>query len=174
MKTILAIFALFILNFPNSTVRDFHVKTVDGKEFDWKSTRGKLLLIVNTASECGHTPQYEGLEKLYEKYHDKLTILAFPANNFGSQEPGTNKEIAEFCTSKYKISFPVMSKISVKGDDIDPLFKWLITEPNPDFTGDIKWNFEKFLIDRDGKLIRRFRTRTEPQDSILVHAIELN
>jgi glutathione peroxidase len=131
-------------------------------------------MIVNTASECGYTYQYENLEKLYRKYKDKLLLIAFPANNFGEQEPGTNQQIKEFCENTYGITFPIMSKVSVKGDDIVPLFKWLTTAPNPDFTGDIKWNFEKFLIDENGKLIHRFKHKTEPLSEEITKAIESN
>jgi len=174
MKTFLSILLFSLIMTPPKNITQFVVNTVDGKPFNWNETHGKLILVVNTASQCGHTPQYEGLEKLYEKYKDKLIVLAFPANNFGSQEPGTNKEIAEFCSSQFGIRFPIMEKSSVKGEDISPLFQWLTSEVNPDFTGDIKWNFEKFLLDREGKLIRRFRTKVEPSDSTLIQAIEKN
>jgi len=129
-------------------------------------------LIVNTASECGNTPQYSDLEKLYEKYKDRLVVIGFPANNFGAQEPGTNQQISEFCKKNYGVTFPVMQKISVKGEDIDPLFQWLTTESNPDFTGDIKWNFEKFLMDGNGKLIHRFRSKMNPMSEEIISAIE--
>ena len=129
-------------------------------------------MIVNTASECGNTPQYSDLEKLYEKYKDRLVIVGFPANNFGAQEPGTNDQIASFCKTNYGITFPVMQKVSVKGDDIAPLFQWLTTESNPDFTGDIKWNFEKFLLDENGKLVHRFRSKVLPFSDEIISAIE--
>jgi glutathione peroxidase len=129
-------------------------------------------MIVNTASECGYTYQYENLEKLYEKYKDKMVLIAFPENNFGQQEPGTNEEIKKFCEKTYNTTFPIMSKVSVKGDDIVPIFKWLTEQPNPDFTGDIKWNFEKFLLDENGKLVHRFRTKVEPLSDDITKAIE--
>jgi glutathione peroxidase len=120
------------------------------------------VLVVNTASQCGYTPQYKELEVLAEKYKDKLVIVGFPANNFGGQEPGSNKEIQKFCQDLYKVTFPMSGKVSVKGLDIDPLFKYLTEAPNPEFTGEIKWNFEKFLIDENGTLIHRFRSPVTP------------
>jgi glutathione peroxidase len=172
MKFLLLIMTLTL--FADPTLYDFTVTSIDGKPFNFNQYKGKKILIVNTASECGYTYQYENLEKLYEKYKDKLMIIAFPANNFGQQEPGTNEKIKEFCTTTYNIQFPIMSKVSVKGDDIIPLFKWLTTTPNPDFTGDIKWNFEKFLIDENGKLIHRFRHKVEPLSEEIRKAIEAN
>lgn len=165
---------LFISMLMSSDVSlySFKAKTLDGKDFNFSSLKGKKVLIVNTASECGNTPQYTDLEKLYEKYKDRLVIIGFPANNFGAQEPGTNAQIAEFCKKNYAVSFPVMQKVSVKGDDITPLFQWLTTENNPDFTGDIKWNFEKFLLDENGKLVHRFRSKVLPFSDEIVSAIE--
>ena len=155
------------------SVHDFKMKNIDGKGIPLAQYQGKVLLIVNVASKCGFTPQYEGLETLYEKYHDQgFEILGFPANNFGGQEPGTNDEIKQFCKLQYGVKFPMFSKISVKGDDMDPLFKYLTSEKNPDFTGDIKWNFEKFLISTDGKLLHRFRSAVTPQSDELTNAIE--
>ncbi len=170
MKTLLLIF--FFLFTKDSTVYDFTPTNIDGKAFDLSQFKGKKILIVNTASECGYTYQYEDLEKLYEKYKDQLVLIGFPENNFGHQEPGTNAEIKEFCSKKYSVTFPMMSKVSVKGDDIDPLFKWLTEQTNPDFTGDIKWNFEKFLIDENGKLIHRFHSKSKPFSEEIVNAIE--
>lgn len=170
MKTLLLIFCLLFVK--DVTVYDFKPVNIDGKSVDLSIYKGKKILIVNTASECGYTYQYEDLEKLYEKYKDKLVLIGFPANNFGHQEPGTNSEIKEFCTSKYNVTFPMMSKVSVKGDDIDPLFKWLTEQSNPDFTGEIKWNFEKFLLDENGKLIHRFRSKSKPFSDEIVSAIE--
>lgn len=135
------------------------------------SYKGRKILIVNTASKCGYTPQYAELEALSKKYKGKVTVIAFPANNFLHQEPGTNQEIKTFCTKKYGVTFPVAAKVSVKGDDIHPLFQWLISQPNPDFTGNIKWNFEKFLIDENGKLIRRYRSGTKPMDPEIINAL---
>ena len=170
-RTMKPLIFLMLTLFPSTPLFDFQVKSTDGKDFDLSSLKGKKVLIVNTASECGYTPQYESLEKLYEQYKDKLVIVAFPANNFGAQEPGTNAQIKDFCQKNYGIQFPVMAKVSVKGDDMDPLFKWLTTAPNPDFTGDIKWNFEKFLLDENGNLIRRFRTKTEPLGEEIIGAV---
>ena len=157
-----------------SGVLAFTVRDIDGKEVDLSSYRGKVLLIVNVASKCGFTKQYAGLEKLYETYKDRgLVVIGFPANNFGSQEPGTNDEIKAFCTSKFDVTFPMMAKISVKGDDIHPLYKYLTEQPTAgDFSGDIGWNFTKFLVDRNGKVYARFGSKTTPEDPPMVQAIE--
>ena len=170
MKTFLLIF-LFLFT-KDTTVYDFRPVTIDGQIFDFSQYKGKKIMIVNTASECGYTYQYEDLEKLYEKYKDKMVLVGFPANNFGGQEPGTNTEIKEFCEKKYHVTFPMMGKVSVKGDDIDPLFKWLTEQTNPDFTGDIKWNFEKFLLDENGKLVHRFRSKSKPFSDEIINAVE--
>lgn len=155
------------------SVYEFKVKNIEGKDVDLSEYKGKVLLIVNVASKCGATPQYDPLQALYKKYADKgLVVLGFPANNFGGQEPGTDSEIAEFCTSKYSVDFPMFSKVSVKGDDKAPLFSYLTSAENPDKQGDIGWNFEKFLIGKDGKLIRRFATKVDPTNADLVAAIE--
>jgi glutathione peroxidase len=132
----------------------FKMKDIDGKEHSLGDYKGKVLVLVNTASMCGNTPQYESLEKTYEKMHkDGLEILGFPANNFGQQEPGTDKEIKEFCTKNYAVTFPMFSKISVKGADIHPLYKYLTEET--DFKGDIDWNFAKFIVNREGRVVAR-------------------
>lgn len=144
------------------TVYDFKVDGLTGGKIDLSQYKGKKILIVNTASKCGYTPQYKELEELYEKYKDKVVVIGFPANNFLWQEPGSNNEIAEFCTKNYSVTFPMAAKVSVKGKDMHPLFKWLIEQPNPDFTGSIKWNFEKFLLDENGKLIHRYRSAVNP------------
>lgn len=135
------------------TFYDFKVQTIDGKEFDFTQLKGKKVLIVNTASECGYTPQYEELEELYKKFGgEKFTILGFPANNFGGQEPGTNAEIQQFCRKNYGVSFPMMSKISVKGKEMHPLYHWLTTQSeNGVQDAEVKWNFQKYLIDENGK-----------------------
>lgn len=153
------------------TLHDFSFTTLDGKTISFSQFKGKKVLIVNTASRCGYTPQYADLQELYEQKKDKLVIVGFPANNFGAQEPGTNSQIKEFCEKNYGVTFPMSQKVSVKGEDMDPLFRWLTTSPNPDFTGDIKWNFEKFLIDENGKLIRRFRSGVKPTDRELLSAL---
>jgi len=160
MKILALIFAFAFI--APASVYDFKLKSIDGESFSLAKYKGKKVLVVNTASKCGFTPQYAELQKLADTYKDKLVVVGFPANNFGQQEPGTNSEIKTFCTARYGVTFPLSEKISVKGDDIDPLFKYLTEAPNPDFTGEIKWNFEKFLIDEHGKLIHRFRSQTTP------------
>jgi glutathione peroxidase len=145
--------------------------TIEGKATSLDAYKGKVILIVNVASKCGHTPQYKGLEQLYEKYKDKgFVILGFPANNFGNQEPGTNQEIQKFCTLTYNVTFPMMSKVSVLGSDMHPLFSYL-TEKSP-LPGPIKWNFSKFLLNKQGLLVSRFPSEVEPLDSNLVAKVE--
>jgi glutathione peroxidase len=158
-----------------SEALNFKVKDIDGKEVDLNDYAGKVVMIVNVASKCGNTKQYTGLEEMYQKYKDKgFVILAFPANNFGKQEPGTEAEIKEFCTnSAYKVTFPLFSKISVKGEDMAPLYKYLTqTEAKPKGKGDVGWNFEKFLIGKDGKVVGRFEAKTKPDNKELVAAVE--
>jgi glutathione peroxidase len=157
-----------------TSVLDFHVKDIEGKAVDLGSYKGKVLLIVNTASQCGLTPQYKDLEAIYEKYKGQgFEILAFPANEFGAQEPGTNDEIKEFCSSKYKVSFPLFSKIVVKGKGIDPLFEFLTSDTtNPKFAGTIKWNFNKFLVNRKGEVIARFEPKKEHWSEPVIIAVE--
>jgi glutathione peroxidase len=145
-------------------------QTITGDKTRLSDFKGKVVLIVNTASKCGYTPQYEGLESLYELYKDSgLVVIGFPANNFGEQEPGSDKEIAEFCSTKFDVKFPMMSKVSVKGDDIHPLFKYL-TE-GAGINGEIGWNFSKFLLDRNGKLVARYPSKVTPQDPELTGEI---
>lgn len=156
----------------DDTIYQFNMKNIDGKEVSLEAYEGKVVLVVNVASKCGYTPQYEGLQALYEEYNDEgLVILGFPANNFNGQEPGSDKEIKKFCTLEYGVEFPMFSKVSVKGEDQSPLFEHLTKQPNPDFEGEIKWNFEKFLIDRNGKLLRRFRSNVTPLSEELVSAV---
>jgi glutathione peroxidase len=156
------------------SVLDFKMKDIDGKDVKLKKYKGNVLLVVNTASKCGYTPQYEGLQATYQKYKDQgFYVLGFPANNFGSQEPGTEAEIKEFCTSKYKVTFPMFAKISVKGADQDPLYAYLTSkETDPEFAGDITWNFNKFLIDRKGKIVARFSSKDKPESEAVTQAIE--
>jgi glutathione peroxidase len=152
----------------------FTVKDIDGRDVDLGQYRGKVVLIVNVASKCGFTKQYAGLEKLYEQYQDKgLVVLGFPANNFNGQEPGTDAQIKEFCTGTYDVKFPMMSKLSVKGDGKAPLYHYL-TEPATagEFAGEIGWNFTKFVIGRDGKITARFPSQTTPQDPKLIAALD--
>ncbi|HTD39414.1 MAG TPA: glutathione peroxidase [Mucilaginibacter sp.] len=148
--------------FSTSSVYEFKLKSIDGQAFSLAQYKGKKVLIVNTASKCGFTPQYAELQKLADQYKDKVVVVGFPANNFANQEPAANLEIKTFCQKNFGVTFPLSSKISVKGEDIDPLFAYLTSAPNPDFTGEIKWNFEKFLIDENGKLIHRYRSNVTP------------
>lgn len=166
MLTVALIMLLNIMGPPKS-VYDFAIKTIDGKTVNLAEFKGKKLLIVNTASKCGFTKQYKDLEELNKLYGKNLVIIGFPANNFGNQEPGSNEEIAEFCEKNYGVSFLMAEKVEVKGDKINPLFKFLTEQPNPDFTGEIKWNFEKFLVDEQGKLIHRYRSKVNPMDVLL-------
>jgi glutathione peroxidase len=161
MKTLLILLFTFFAVAPG-TVHNFKVKTIDGKTFNLNKYKGKKILIVNTASKCGFTKQYAELQKLSDQYKGKLVVIGFPANNFKGQEPGSNLEIKEFCKKEFGVTFPMMQKVSVKGNDINALFKYLTSAENPDFTGDIAWNFEKFLIDENGKLIHRFRSKVSP------------
>ena len=145
------------------SIHDFKVEALDGSTIDFSKYKGKKILVVNTASKCGYTPQYEGLEKLYEQYKDKLVIVGFPANNFGGQEPGTNSDIKEFCKKNYGVTFPMAAKISVKGDDTAPIYKWLCSKAeNGVLDAEIKWNFGKFLLDENGNLIAYFPSKVEP------------
>ena len=153
---------------------NFKMKSIDGKEVDLSKYKGKVVLIVNVASKCGNTPQYKGLEELYEKYNKEgFVILGVPANNFGKQEPGTNEEISQFCSSKYHVTFPMLAKVSVKGEDKCPLYKYLTSkETNPKFGDEVPWNFEKFLIGRNGEVVDRFHHRVKPESEKVVKAIE--
>ena len=153
---------------------DFTLKDSKGRDVKLEEFRGKVLMLVNVASRCGYTPQYDGLQKIYERYRGQgFTILGFPANNFGAQEPGTNEEIQEFCRINYGVTFPVFAKISVKGEDKHPLYKYLTErETNPEFAGEIKWNFNKFLVGRDGRIVARFDSGDKPEDAKVTQAIE--
>ena len=161
MKTLVLILAMIFSTAP-ATIYTFKIQNIDGKTLDLKKYKGKKILIVNTASKCGYTKQYADLQKLANAYKGKLVVIGFPANNFGGQEPGENLNIKEFCQKNFGVTFPLAEKVSVKGDDINPLFKFLTTAQNPDFTGEIKWNFEKFLINEKGELIHRFRSAVTP------------
>lgn len=155
-------------------VLSFQMKSLDGKPVDLAKYKGKVVLMVNVASKCGLTPQYKQLEALHEKYADQgLAILGFPANEFGRQEPGTDEQIAEFCEKNYGVKFDMFSKVVVKGEGQCDLYKFLTSkETNPDFAGPISWNFEKFLISRDGKVVQRFSPRVPPNDAKVIAAIE--
>lgn len=174
---ILLLIPLFIV-FPKTTVAlptiyerptiyDFSFKTFDGKKIDLSEFKGKKILIVNTASKCGYTSQYEDLEKLHRQYGKNVVLIGFPSGDFGGQELGSNAEIKEFCTKNFNTSFLIAEKSSVSGSGISPLFKYLTTASNPDFVGDIKWNFEKFLINEKGELIHRYRSVIKPLDPVI-------
>lgn len=156
------------------SIYDFGAKTIDGKAKTLADYKGKALLIVNVASKCGFTPQYKGLEALHEKYAARgLAVLGFPANEFGSQEPGTEDQINDFCTTNYGVKFDMFAKVAVKGPGIDPLFAYLTSrETNPRFAGEIKWNFNKFLVGKTGQVLARFEPKTEPTSAEVVQAIE--
>ena len=158
----------------NKTLYDFKATTLDGQVFDLSTLKGKKVLVVNTASKCGLTPQYETLQKLYDKYKDQnFVIIGFPANNFAQQEPGTNAEIKEFCTKNYGVTFPMMSKISVKGDDIAPLYKWLTLKSlNGVVDAEVQWNFQKFMIDEQGKLVGFVSPKDKPDSEKIINWIE--
>lgn len=153
---------------------DFEMKTLDGKGLDLGQYAGKTVLVVNVASECGYTGQYEGLQALYEKYKDKgLVVLGVPCNQFGGQEPGTAAEIAKFCSTNYKVSFPMTAKVDVKGKTATPFFQYLTKqETTPKGAGEVGWNFEKFLIGKDGAILGRYASSVEPEDETLVATIE--
>ncbi len=166
-----------VMNTPNTStataaaaksIHEFKVEALDGSTIDFAKFRRKKILVVNTASKCGYTPQYEGLEKLYETYKEKLVIVGFPANNFGGQEPGTNTEIGEFCKKNYGVTFPMAAKVSVKGDDTAPIYKWLCSKAeNGVLDAEIAWNFGKFLLDENGKLIAYFPSKVTPMSEEL-------
>jgi glutathione peroxidase len=150
------------------SVHDFTLTSIDGQAAPMSAYKGKVLLLVNVASKCGYTPQYAGLQTLYDKYKDRgLVIVGVPANNFGGQEPGTNEDIKTFCTRNYNVTFPMTSKVSVKGADMTPLYGYL-TQTG----GDVKWNFTKFLVDKDGKVIQRFESKVTPDSPELTTAVE--
>ncbi len=156
---------------PSAKIFSFTMETIDGNPKPLSDYKGDVLLLVNVASFCGHTPQYKDLEAVYEKYESRgLRILAFPANNFGNQEPGTNEEIKEFCTLNYHVTFDMFSKISVKGENQHPLYKYLTTET--EFPGDVKWNFQKYLVDRKGRVVAMFPTKVKPTDKEFVAKLE--
>ena len=177
-KTFLSLVLLFAASFllaaNAKNIYDFTMNSIDGKPVSLKSYKGKVVLLVNVASKCGYTPQYAGLESLYEKYKDRgFVIVGVPANNFAQQEPGTNEEIKTFCSRKYNVSFPMMSKVSVLGEDKTPLYRYL-TDRNsdPKFGGDIKWNFTKFLFDRNGNPVARFEPAVTPDSAEVQSAVE--
>jgi glutathione peroxidase len=159
--------------FAASSIYDFTLPSIDGKPAPLANYKGKVVLLVNVASRCGFTPQHTALEAIYEKYKDRgFVILGFPANNFGGQEPGTNEEIKTFCSSKYSVTFPLYAKVSVKGNDQTPLYRYLTKDASPAFAGDIEWNFTKFLVGRDGKVVKRFESAVTPDSPEMISAIE--
>ena len=158
--------------FAANSIYDIPLKDINGKETSLKQYKGKALLIVNVASHCGNTPQYKGLQELQDKYKEQgLVVLGFPCNQFGAQEPGSNAEIQEFCTKKYNVSFPMFDKLDVKGANQHPLYKELSGKDSP-YPGDVKWNFGKFLVGRDGKLVKRIEPGVKPESPEVVSAIE--
>lgn len=168
------LFSFFTSIIFGSGIYDFKVDALEGGKIDLSKYKGKKILIVNTASMCGNTPQYADLEKLYKQYKGKLVIIGFPANNFGGQEPGSNEEIKAFCTKQYAVTFPMAAKISVKGDDIHPLYQWLIAESKrkqlePE---EVTWNFQKYLINEKGELVAVFKPKTSPTSPEVIAAIE--
>ena len=150
----------------DQSIYDFKVQTLEGQDFSFEQLKGKKVMIVNTASKCGFTPQYEDLQELWEQYGgDDFIIIGFPANNFMNQEPGTDEDIKEFCTRNYGVTFPMMSKVSVKGDDMHPVYKWLTEKELNNFEDSkVQWNFQKYLIDEKGKLVKVVKPRTKPTD----------
>lgn len=166
------LFAMTVLPIHAESIYDIKLKDIDGKDTTLAAYKGKVVLIVNVASKCGYTPQYQGLEATYEKYKGQgFVVLGFPCNQFGSQEPGTNEEIKQFCSSKYHVTFPMFDKIDVNGANRHPLYVALAGKTSP-FPGDIKWNFNKFLLGRDGKIVKRFDSKVAPESKELTHAVE--
>lgn len=153
---------------------DFKLEGIEGQEVDLAKYKGKVVLLVNVASECGYTPQYKGLEEIYEKYgKDGLVVIGVPSNDFGKQEPGSNTQILKFCSTTYKVTFPMLGKVVIKGDKKVPLYQFLTSkETNPKFPGEVGWNFEKFLINRKGEVVGRFKSGVEPTSDTLVTAIK--
>ena len=173
MKYILTLVAVVMMSAftlpDNGSIHSFKVKSIEGGTIDFAKFKGKKILIVNTASKCGYTPQYEALQKVYDQYKDKLVIVGFPANNFGGQEPGSDGDIQEFCKARFGVKFPLASKVSVKGEDMAPIYQWLTSKAkNGVLDADIKLNFNKFLLDENGKMIAYFPSKVTPNsDDIL-------
>lgn len=177
MKNVFVVALLILLSaftFPSdNSIHRFKVKSIEGKTIDFSSFKGKKILVVNTASKCGYTPQYEALQQVYTTYKDKLVIVGFPANNFGGQEPGSDGEIQDFCKARYGVSFPLASKVSVKGNDMAPIYKWLTSKAeNGVLDAEIKWNFGKFLLDEQGKLIQYFPSNVKPDSEEILKYIK--
>lgn len=172
LTTLLALAAIATTASAATGLYDIPLKDIDGKDTSLKAYEGKVLLIVNVASQCGNTPQYTQLQQLHQEFGKQgLVVLGFPSNDFGKQEPGTNEEIKEFCSSKYQVTFPMFDKVVVKGPEKHPLYTAL-SGPNSPFPGDVKWNFGKFLVGRDGKIVARFEPKTKPDDTKVVESIK--
>ena len=173
MKFLLIFTLLFntLIMMSQQSVHEFTITTIDGESKNLSDFKGKKMLFVNTASQCGFTPQYMELQEVHEKHGEELVIIGFPANNFGGQEPGSNDQIKTFCQKNYGVSFLLSEKVSVKGKNIVPLFEWLNAQDNQSFKGDIMWNFEKYLIDESGKLIKRYRSMTKPDSDKIISLI---
>lgn len=169
-----AVFSAFGISAQHTNFHSFTVRTIDGDIFPLSSLKGKKVMVVNVASKCGLTPQYQQLQKLYEKYRDRnFVVVAFPANDFGAQEPGSSQEIREFCTRNYGVTFPVMEKISVKGNEISPLYRWLtLKSDNGKEDAEVTWNFQKFLIDENGEWVKMIPPRTSPDSPEIISWIE--
>jgi glutathione peroxidase len=169
MKTLITALLMTTAAFSASSIHEFTMNNIDGQATPLASMKGKAVLVVNVASQCGYTPQYAGLQALYEKYKGQgLVIIGVPANNFGGQEPGTNEDIKQFCSRKYSVTFPIMAKVSVKGSDQTPLYQYLTSTSG----GEVKWNFTKFLVGKDGKPVQRFESGVSPDSPELAAAIE--
>jgi glutathione peroxidase len=174
MKFLATLFFVAIATLSNAqSIHSFKVNSIDGKQIDFASFKGKMILIVNTASKCGYTPQYEGLEKVYEQYKDKLVIVGFPCNQFGGQEPGTNEEIVSFCKKNYGVTFPLADKIDVKGASIAPIYQWLTQKAkNGVLDANIGWNFNKFLLDENGKMVAYFPSNVKPDSEDILSRLK--
>ena len=168
---IITLFFNTLIIMSQQSVHEFTITTIDGQSKNLSDFKGKKMLFVNTASQCGFTSQYMELQEVHEKYGGELVIIGFPANNFGGQEPGSNDQIKSFCQKNYGVSFLLSEKVSVKGNNISPLFDWLNAQDNQSFKGDIMWNFEKYLIDESGNLIKRYRSMTKPSSDKIISLI---
>lgn len=177
MKYFLSIASIILFSafsFPGvNSIHSFKVKSIDGKTIDFSKFKGKKILVVNTASKCGYTPQYEALQKVYNEYKDKLVIVGFPANNFGGQEPGSDSEIQDFCKANYGVNFPMASKVSVKGADMAPIYKWLTSKAeNGVLDAEVGWNFGKFLLDENGKLVAYYPSKVKPDSEEILKFVK--
>lgn len=174
LLTLLTVVLLSAFTLPdNGSIHSFKVKSIEGGTIDFSKFKGKKILVVNTASKCGYTPQYEALQKVYDEYKDKLVIVGFPANNFGGQEPGSDGDIQEFCKARFGVKFPLASKVSVKGEDMAPIYQWLTSKAkNGVLDAEIKWNFNKFLLDENGKLIAYFESKVKPDSEDILKFVK--